>query len=133
MSTMTAEPQKPPAGLTSGRQTVLDMRWQSLCAHAGRAAPAGRGGLHEGRNSLLEKAVRELPDLVATGSMGQAKVHPLLNELRLHRTLLKTLVEQLNLPDDGSEVGLRAGQKHARKAAMARWKGGAWRSVGLGQ
>ena len=70
----------------------------------------------------LEKAVRALPALTTTGSMGQEKVHPLLNELRLHRTLLAKLTEQLNLPDMDQEVGLRAGSRHARTAAVARWK-----------
>ena len=69
----------------------------------------------------LEKALRELPDLVVTGSMGQPRIHPLLAEVRAHRTLLAKLTERLNLPDLDQKVGLRARSKHAKKAADARW------------
>jgi hypothetical protein len=56
----------------------------------------------------LEKAVRALPDLVTTGSTGQLKPHPLLEEVRRHRLLLERLTSALNLPDDTEEVGTRA-------------------------
>jgi hypothetical protein len=69
----------------------------------------------------LEKAVRKLPELVTTGSTGQLKPHPLLAEVRAHRLLLERLTGALNLPDDDQEVGLRPGQKHARRAAQGRW------------
>ena len=69
----------------------------------------------------LEKAVRALPGLVVTGSMGQPRMHPLLAEVRAHRTLLAKLTGQLNLPDEDQQAGLHAGQKHARKGAVARW------------
>jgi hypothetical protein len=71
----------------------------------------------------LEKAVRALPDLVVSGSMGQPRMHPLLNELRLHRALLAKLTEQLNLPDEDQQVGLRGGSRRAQHAARARWDG----------
>jgi hypothetical protein len=70
----------------------------------------------------LERAVRALPDLVTTGSAGQLKPHPLLAEVRAHRTLLERLTTALNLPDDDQEVGLRAGSRHARTAARGRWR-----------
>jgi hypothetical protein len=69
----------------------------------------------------LEKAVRALPDLVVTGSMGQPRMHPLLSEVRAHRVLLAKLAEQLNLPDIDQQIGLRAGSRQARKAAVVRW------------
>jgi hypothetical protein len=69
----------------------------------------------------LEKAVRALPDLVVVGSMGQPRMHPLLGEVRAHRALLAKLTEQLNLPDIDQQIGLRAGSRHARTAARARW------------
>jgi hypothetical protein len=70
----------------------------------------------------LEKAVRKLPDLTTTGSTGQLKPHPLLEEVRRHRLLLERLTSALNLPDDTEEVGSRAGSRHARKAAEGRWR-----------
>src|SRR5215207_4748706 len=70
----------------------------------------------------LERAVRELSDLVTTGSTGQLKPHPLLAEVRAHRLLLERLTTALNLPDDTEEVGSRAGSRHARKAAEGRWR-----------
>jgi hypothetical protein len=69
----------------------------------------------------LEQAIRELPDLTAKGSTGQLKPHPLLAEVRAHRQLLQHLMEGLNLPDQDQQVGLRAGARHARRAAQGRW------------
>jgi hypothetical protein len=68
------------------------------------------------------RAVRALPDLVVTGSMGQPRMHPLLSELRAHRVLLERLTTALNLPDEWEESGLRPGQRHAQRAAQGRWK-----------
>ena len=70
----------------------------------------------------LEKAVRALSELTTTGSTGQLKPHPLLEEVRRHRLLLERLTSALNLPDDTEEVGTRAGSRHARKAAEGRWR-----------
>jgi hypothetical protein len=70
----------------------------------------------------LEKAVRALSELTTTGSTGQLKPHPLLEDVRRHRLLLERLTSALNLPDDTEEVGTRAGSRHARKAAEGRWR-----------
>src|SRR5215203_3420119 len=70
----------------------------------------------------LERAVRALPALTTTGSAGQVKAHPLLAEVRAHRQLLERLAGALNLPDMDQEVGLRAGSRRARAAAVARWQ-----------
>jgi hypothetical protein len=70
----------------------------------------------------LERAVRALPDLTTTGSTGQPRAHPLLEEVRRHRLLLERLTGALNLPDEDEEVGLRPGQKHGRRAINARWR-----------
>jgi hypothetical protein len=48
---------------------------------------------------IIEKAVRDLPDLVVLGSMMQPKAHPLLEEARRHRALLDRLTSE------GGEVG----------------------------
>ena len=69
----------------------------------------------------LERAVRALPELTTRGSTGQLKPHPLLGEVRAHRALLQRLMEGLNLPDQGQKIGLRAGARHAPKAALGRW------------
>src|SRR5215211_5221664 len=70
----------------------------------------------------LEAAVRELPELTTTGSTGQLKPHPLLAEVRAHRTLLERLTTALALPNVDQEAGATAAQRHARKAAVARWQ-----------
>jgi hypothetical protein len=72
----------------------------------------------------LERAVRGLSELVVSGSTGQPKAHPLLEEVRRHRQLLERLTTALNLPDDSEEVGTRASSRHARKAAEGRWHKG---------
>ena len=72
----------------------------------------------------LERAVRALPELTTTGSTGQLKPHPLLEEVRRHRTLLERLTTALALPDEDQTVGLRGPSRHAQKAARARWGGG---------
>ena len=72
----------------------------------------------------LERAVRVLPELTTTGSTGQLKPHPLLEEVRRHRTLLERLTTALALPDEDQTVGLRGASRHAQKAARARWGGG---------
>ena len=55
----------------------------------------------------LEKAVRALPELVVSGSTGQPKAHPLLEEVRRYRLLLERLTTALNLPDQDEEVDTR--------------------------
>jgi hypothetical protein len=70
----------------------------------------------------LERAVRALPELTTTGSMGQVKPHPLLAEVRAHRMLLERLTTALCLPNVDQEQGSTAAQRHARKAALARWE-----------
>jgi hypothetical protein len=72
----------------------------------------------------LEHAVRVLPEFTTTGSTGQLKPHPLLEEVRRHRTLLERLTTALALPDEDQDVGLRGASRHAQKAARARWGGG---------
>jgi hypothetical protein len=112
---------KPPSGLrTPGKRLwlsvigryVLTAAEQELLGQACRTAD---------EVDRLEKAVRQLPELTVRGSSGQPKGHPLLAEVRAHRVLLERLTSALNLPDDAEEVGARAGTRHARKAAQARW------------
>jgi hypothetical protein len=114
---------KPPSGLSASARRL----WTSVQADY-VLSPAETAVLAEvcrtwGELERLEKAVRALPDLVVAGSMGQPRMHPLLDAVRAHRALLAKLCEQLNLPDVTQEVGLRPGQKRAQHAARARWDG----------
>jgi hypothetical protein len=70
----------------------------------------------------LEKAVRALPELTTTGSTGQLRPHPLLGEVRAHRQLLERLTTALCLPNTDEQEGATAAQRHARRAALARWE-----------
>src|SRR4051794_27952245 len=114
--------QRPPTGLrTAGKRLwsavaglyVLNPAETSILAEACRTAD---------ELSRLERAVRALPSLVAEGSTGQPRSHPLLEEVRRHRVLLERLTASLALPDEDEESGMRPGQKHAQRAARGRWK-----------
>lgn len=87
---------------------------------------------------LLEQACREA-DLIdelfedlrfasstSTGSQGQEVAHPLLAEIRQHRTLYGQLIHRLNLPDldeagDGSGLRSVPDVNQNRAAGMSRW------------
>jgi hypothetical protein len=60
--------------------------------------------------------------LVVAGYSGQPRPNPLLKIIQDHRLLLRRLVDSLALPDEGEEVGLRPGQRHAQRAARERWR-----------
>jgi hypothetical protein len=71
----------------------------------------------------LEEAMKDAP-LTSSGSMGQLVAHPLVQELRQHRSTLKALLGSLKLPDDpGGKAESRSAS--ARDAANARWRRGA--------
>lgn len=61
-------------------------------------------------------------DLMVSGSMGQQVLHPMVGELRQHRTTFAALMRQLKLPDDGSgsDQGGELSAKN-RAAAQSRW------------
>lgn len=65
----------------------------------------------------MEKEL-ETEDLTVKGSMGQLVAHPLVQELRQHRSTLAALLRGLKLPDDGAEQG---GSNQQREAAQSRW------------
>jgi hypothetical protein len=113
---------KPPTGLkTPGKQlwAALATKYVLTPAELEMLSQACRTADELDR---LEKAVRQLPELTVRGSTGQPKAHPLLEEVRRHRVLLERLTGALCLPDESEEVGLRPGQKHARRAIQTRWK-----------
>ena len=73
---------------------------------------------------LIERLEAELAgaDLIVNGSMGQPVANPLVQELRLHRSTVKGLLQSISLPDeDGSSSRSSAG----RALADARWRRGA--------
>lgn len=72
---------------------------------------------------LVERMEEQLAkeSLLSTGSMGQTVAHPLVQELRQHRAVIKSLFGALKLPDDDAQPGERSAS--ARKAAAARWGG----------
>ena len=71
--------------------------------------------------TLLAKMQKKLDasDLVVSGSMGQLVPHPLLSEVRQHRTALRSLLAQLKLPDDS---GTQSRETKNRSAANQRWR-----------
>jgi hypothetical protein len=112
---------QPPAGLdASGKQLwesvvavyVLTPSELSMLAEAARTSD---------ELSRLEAALRDLPELTTTGSTRQLKPHPLLGEIRAHRQLLERLTTALALPNVDEQEGLNGAQRHARRAAIARW------------
>ena len=113
--------QKPPTGLKAPGRRLWTGVVVSYILTPAELAMLEQAARTADELERLEKAVRELPDLVVTGSMGQPRMHPLLSEVRAHRALLAKLTAELNLPDVDQKAGLRAGARHARKAAVARW------------
>jgi hypothetical protein len=114
--------QKPPAGLkASGRRlwTAVTGPYVLTPAELANLAEACRTADELDR---LERAVRALPELTTTGSTGQLKPHPLLAEVRAHRQLLERLTTALCLPNVDQKEGSTATQRHARRAAVARWQ-----------
>lgn len=69
---------------------------------------------------LIVKMEATLVDepLMTTGSMGQMVAHPMLAELRQHRTTMSALLRGLKLPDVSGEQGESNQQ---RDAANSRW------------
>jgi hypothetical protein len=58
--------------------------------------------------------------LMSTGSMGQPVVHPLVSELRQHRTVLASLLRALKLPEDESGAPAVNQQRQAGNASWAK-------------
>jgi len=65
----------------------------------------------------LEAALAESPPMV-TGSQGQPRPNPLLDEVRKHRETLSRLLSMLALPRDAA----RSLSELGSAAALARWK-----------
>ena len=74
--------------------------------------------------TAMEKEMRTQP-LTVKGSMGQLVPHPLVSELRQHRSVVARLLSGLKLPDDGADTAAGARSAQNRDAANARWGNGA--------
>ncbi|MGI8753338.1 MAG: hypothetical protein ACR2MN_13680 [Acidimicrobiales bacterium] len=70
----------------------------------------------------LHEALKGAPRTVQ-GSAGQTVANPLLSEIRMHRSVLNSLVRALSLDkSDGSEADAALGRREAATAlARARW------------
>jgi hypothetical protein len=112
---------KPPDGL--GEPGVR--LWTSVCAsfvlNAGELEILRQAASTADEIGSLEAELRS-SSLVVPGYSGQPRPNPLLKIIQDHRLLLRRLVDSLCLPDEGEEVGLRPGQRHARTAINARWR-----------
>lgn len=64
----------------------------------------------------MEEALENAP-LTVLGSQGQLVAHPLVQELRQHRTAMASLLRGLKLPDEGGA----AQSNQQRDAANSRW------------
>lgn len=60
-------------------------------------------------------------ELVVTGSTGQPRPHPLLDELREHRKVADKLAASLALPVEGEQAGRRRSAQ-AKQAVNQRWR-----------
>ncbi len=73
---------------------------------------------------LIERMQKELDraktTLLVEGSMGQPVASPLVQEIRQHRAIFKTLIKSLALPDE--EQAPKPRSTTARAAASHRWR-----------
>lgn len=69
---------------------------------------------------VIRAALAESGAMV-TGSKGQPRPNPLLAEARAARMVLVRVAAQLGLPELDGERKQTVAQRHARKAARARW------------
>jgi hypothetical protein len=113
--------QKPPGGLKAPGKRLWAAVVEVYVLTASELAMLEQAARTADELDRLEKAVRALAELTTTGSTGQLKPHPLLAEVRAHRQLLERLTAALALPNIDEQEGLNGAQRHARRAAIARW------------
>jgi hypothetical protein len=118
---MSEESPKPPDGLEAAGRRLWDSVTATFVLNAGEIAILGQAAATADEIVLLEAELRSSA-LVVAGYAGQPRPNPLIKILQDHRLLLRRLVDSLALPDEGEESGLRPGQRHARRAANARWR-----------
>ena len=115
------ESPKPPDGLEAAGRRQWDSVAASFVLNAGEVEVLRQACRTSDEIVLLEAELRR-SSLVVAGYAGQPRPNPLLKIIQDHRLLLRRLVDSLALPDEGEESGLRPGQRHARRAANARWR-----------
>lgn len=73
---------------------------------------------------LIERMQEELAgggELTAYGSMGQLVAHPIVQEIRQHRSTLDKLIKSLNLPEEDPAAAAGTRSESARDRARKRW------------
>lgn len=115
--------QTPPKGLAEGGSAlwreVTDVRTALRADHRRVLLDACR---EADLIDALEDEMQGSPRTVK-GSMGQTVIHPLISELRQHRTTLNTLLRALDMPDtdSGAQDAAKATRGAAMALARARW------------
>ena len=79
------------------------------------------------RCAQLEESIEE-HGLTVEGSTGQPRLHPAVAEVRQTRVALTRVLGAIAFPNEEG-VPVKAGSRHASKAAVARWKGTAKRGA----
>jgi hypothetical protein len=118
----TTDPPRPPVGLKAPGKRLWNAVLSRYVLTAGELAVLEQAARASDLCDRLEKAVRDLPELIAAGHQGQPRPHPLLAALRAEQLLLERLIGGLSLPDDDQQVGVRPSSRHASKAAQTRWR-----------
>jgi hypothetical protein len=102
---------QPPDGLEATGKQLWDSVVEVYALTPSETATLGEACRTADELDRLERAVRALPDLMVTGSMGQLKPHPLLGEVRAP-TATRTPLRQ-----PGAAEHRSAGRLHGRTTA----------------
>ena len=114
-------PEPPPDGLADAGRALweqvaavyeVDAHERPLLAEACRLAD---------RCAELEESIEE-HGITVEGSKGQPRLHPAVAEVRQTRVALTRVLGAIAFPNEDG-VPVKAGTRHASKAAVARWKG----------
>jgi hypothetical protein len=116
------EQPKPPSGLRAPGKRLWDEIVSQFIPSPGELEILRQAVRCVDEADRLEQELRKLPFTVP-GFNGQPRVHPGYKVLQEHRLLIRRLIDSLNIPDAEEEVGMTARQRHAQRAAQARWAG----------
>lgn len=117
-----AESPRAPAGLgKAGKKLwrdmvkLLDLRPDELASLAQAASTVDE-------LERLQAALANAP-LTVSGSKGQPRPNPLLDEVRRHREVLARLLARIEVPDDDAEAEQdRKASSHRQASALRRWQ-----------